>query len=88
MNWPAPALLDMDRFVDGHRAAASCRSAPTRSRRCWSRREAVERHGPPRKGFWIWADDIDFTQRILRHEAGYLVPQSVAVHKTKTAHKP
>jgi hypothetical protein len=47
------------------------------------RRDAVERHGPPRPGFWIWSDDIDFFGRILRDEHGYLVPESVAVHKTQ-----
>jgi GT2 family glycosyltransferase len=52
------------------------------------RRQAVEKYGPPRKGFFIWADDIDFTQRILRYESGYMIPRSVALHKTKTAHKP
>jgi GT2 family glycosyltransferase len=87
MNWPAPALLDVDRFVEG----VENNVVPIRANTFPSllvKREAVERHGPPRKGFWIWADDIDFTQRILRYEPGYLVPQSVALHKTKTAHKP
>ncbi|MDQ5807051.1 MAG: glycosyltransferase family 2 protein [Actinomycetota bacterium] len=87
MNWPAPNVQDMDRFVDGIGQTL----LPIRANTFPSllvKREAVERHGAPRKGFWIWADDIDFTQRILRYEPGYLVPQSVAVHKTKTAHAP
>ena len=87
MNWPSPNLRDVDFFFDG----VDRKLIPIRANTFPSllvRREAVERHGPPRKGFWIWADDIDFTQRILRWEPGYLVPQSVAVHKTKTAHKP
>ncbi len=87
MNWPAPNLTDVDRFVDGvERTLLPIRANTFPS--LLVKREAVERHGPPRKGFWIWSDDIDFTQRILRHEAGYLVPDSVAVHKTETAHKP
>jgi len=87
MNWPGPAMEDFNHFVDG----VERRVMPIRANTFPSllvRREAVEKYGPPRKGFFIWADDIDFTQRILRHEAGYLIPQSVAVHKTKTAHKP
>jgi rhamnopyranosyl-N-acetylglucosaminyl-diphospho-decaprenol beta-1,3/1,4-galactofuranosyltransferase len=87
MNWPAPALLDVDHFIDGVEHGL----VPIRTNTFPSllvKREAVERHGPPRKGFWIWSDDIDFTQRILRYEAGYLVPGSIAIHKTKTAHKP
>jgi rhamnopyranosyl-N-acetylglucosaminyl-diphospho-decaprenol beta-1,3/1,4-galactofuranosyltransferase len=87
MNWPAPAMKDLDLFIDGvERTIIPIRANTFPS--LLVRREAVERHGPPRKGFWIWADDIDFTQRILRDEPGYLVPQSVAVHKTATAHRP
>jgi rhamnopyranosyl-N-acetylglucosaminyl-diphospho-decaprenol beta-1,3/1,4-galactofuranosyltransferase len=87
MNPPAPHPQDMDRFLD----AVSRGLLPIRASTFPSllvRRAAVERHGPPRKGFWIWADDIDFTQRILRHEPGYVVPDSVALHKTTTAHAP
>ncbi len=87
MNWPGLATADFDAFVGG----IEQRVLPIRSNTFPSllvRREAVEKYGPPRKGFFIWADDIDFTQRILRHETGYMIPRSVAVHKTKTAHKP
>lgn len=87
MNPPAPHFGIMEPFIAGiERGVMPIRANTFPS--LLVRREAVERHGPPRKGFWIWADDIDFTQRILRHEAGYLVPESVAVHKTKTPHKP
>ena len=87
MNWPAPNLTDVDFFFEGlERTLVPIRANTFPS--LLVRRTAVERHGAPRKGFWIWADDIDFTQRILRYEAGYLVPQSIALHKTKTAHKP
>ena len=47
-------------------------------------REAVDRFGLPFKQYFIWSDDIEYTARILRREdAGYLVPDSVAHHKTK-----
>ncbi len=49
-------------------------------------REAVETHGLPHKHFFIWSDDIEYTARILRDGHGYLVPASVAHHKTATAH--
>jgi len=52
------------------------------------RTDAVRRHRLPRKDFFLWSDDIDFTARILRRERGYFVPDSVALHKTKTAHNP
>lgn len=87
MNSPAPNLMDIDRFVDGiERNLVPIRASTFPS--LLVRRDAVERHGAPRKGFWIWSDDIDFTQRILRDEPGYLVADSVAVHKTKTPHSP
>ncbi len=48
-------------------------------------RDAIDRHGLPLKHYFIWSDDIEYTARILRREdAGYLVPRSVALHKTKT----
>ncbi|HEX2084881.1 MAG TPA: glycosyltransferase family 2 protein [Solirubrobacteraceae bacterium] len=87
MNWPGLDPRDMDRFVAGiERGALKIRANTFPS--LLVRRDAVDTYGPPRKGFWIWSDDIDFTQRILRHEPGYMIPQSVAVHKTRTAHKP
>jgi GT2 family glycosyltransferase len=88
MNPPAPhPLAGMDRYVDAlQRGLMPIRSTTFPS--ALVRRDAVQRHGPPRKGFWIWSDDIDFFGRIMRDEPGYLVPESVAVHKTKTAHSP
>jgi rhamnopyranosyl-N-acetylglucosaminyl-diphospho-decaprenol beta-1,3/1,4-galactofuranosyltransferase len=47
---------------------------------------ACRRHGLPRKDFFIWSDDIEWTARLLREERGFLVPGSVALHKTATAH--
>jgi rhamnopyranosyl-N-acetylglucosaminyl-diphospho-decaprenol beta-1,3/1,4-galactofuranosyltransferase len=88
MNPPAPhPLIGMDLYIDALQRGLM----PIRSNTFPSvlvRGDAVERHGPPRKGFWIWSDDIDFFGRILRDEHGYFVPESVAVHKTKTAHTP
>jgi rhamnopyranosyl-N-acetylglucosaminyl-diphospho-decaprenol beta-1,3/1,4-galactofuranosyltransferase len=49
-------------------------------------RQAIDRHGLPLRRFFLWSDDIEFTARILRHDAGYLVPASIALHKTQTAH--
>jgi len=50
-------------------------------------RTAVDRFGLPRAEFFIWSDDVEYTARILRREPlGYLVPGSVAEHRTPTAH--
>jgi GT2 family glycosyltransferase len=48
--------------------------------------DACRRHGLPREDFFIWSDDIEWTARLLRDERGFLVPGSVALHKTATAH--
>lgn len=47
---------------------------------------AIDRHGLPRQEFFLQADDIEFTARVLRSEVGYLVPDSVVEHRTATAH--
>ncbi len=46
-------------------------------------RDAVTRHGLPLKRYFLWSDDIEYTARILRHEPGFLVPDSIALHKTR-----
>lgn len=47
-------------------------------------RDAVSELGLPRGGFFIWVDDVEFTARVLRENAGYAVPSSVVVHKSHT----
>jgi GT2 family glycosyltransferase len=49
-------------------------------------RGAVDRHGLPLRRYVLWSDDIEYTARVLRHDAGFVVPASVVVHKTATAH--
>jgi rhamnopyranosyl-N-acetylglucosaminyl-diphospho-decaprenol beta-1,3/1,4-galactofuranosyltransferase len=46
-------------------------------------RRAIDAHGLPLRRYFLWSDDIEYTARVLRHEPGYVVPGSVAVHKTK-----
>lgn len=50
------------------------------------RREAVERFGLPLAHYFIWADDVEFTARVLREAPGYLVPDSLVRHWTKAPH--
>jgi GT2 family glycosyltransferase len=45
-------------------------------------RRAVARHGLPLAHYFLWLDDIEYTGRLLRESAGYLVPESVAIHCT------
>ena len=49
-------------------------------------RTAVDRHGLPLAGYFLWSDDIEYTARILRTDPGYLVPASVAEHRTREPH--
>jgi GT2 family glycosyltransferase len=47
-------------------------------------RDAIDRHGLPFKQYFIWSDDIEYTARVTRREdVAFLVPTSVAHHKTK-----
>jgi rhamnopyranosyl-N-acetylglucosaminyl-diphospho-decaprenol beta-1,3/1,4-galactofuranosyltransferase len=48
------------------------------------RGDMVHRYGLPFRDFFIWADDFEYTARILKEQLGLLVPASVAIHKTKT----
>ncbi|MBD0283658.1 MAG: glycosyltransferase family 2 protein [Thermoleophilaceae bacterium] len=50
------------------------------------RREAIERYGLPAKHFFLWSDDIEYTNRVLREDTGFLVPTSVVEHRTRSPH--
>ena len=45
-------------------------------------RGALERSGMPDSRYPVAGDDIEFTARLLRREAGYLVPGSLVRHET------
>jgi len=49
---------------------------------------AVQRYGFPCSEFFIRADDLEYTGRILRNEKGFWVLNSVAIHKTPTKYTP
>ena len=85
MNLPIIRRRDVAQLV----AAAERGLAPLRAATfvsCLVARAAIERHGLPLAHFFLWADDIEYTARILRREAGFLVPESVVEHRTKTPH--
>lgn len=46
----------------------------------------IEQYGLPVADYFIWADDIEYTARILKHELGVAVPSSVVLHKTAKKH--
>ncbi|WP_251717096.1 glycosyltransferase family 2 protein [Lactobacillus agrestimuris] len=47
------------------------------------KREVVKEIGLPIKEFFIWGDDLEYSQRISNKYPSYLVNTSVVVHKTK-----
>ncbi len=49
-------------------------------------RRAIDISGLPLRRYFLWSDDIEYTARILRRAPGYLVPASVALHKTQQPH--
>lgn len=49
----------------------------------FTKRSVVERVGLPIKEFFIWGDDIEYSQRISKTYPCYLVNDSIVIHKTK-----
>jgi GT2 family glycosyltransferase len=45
-------------------------------------RETVDRWGLPQAAYFIWGEDTEYSTRALRDAPGFLVPESVVVHKT------
>ena len=85
MNRSIPRRRDVDALV----AASGVALLPVRATTFVSLlfdASVVERHGLPRREFFLQGDDIEWTARILRREHGYLVPSSVVEHRTATAH--
>lgn len=85
MNAPVPDRARVERLVRG----AELGLMPLRSATFVSllvHRRAIERYGLPLKHFFMWSDDIEYTGRILKENAGFLVPTSVVEHRTATAH--
>jgi GT2 family glycosyltransferase len=44
-------------------------------------RNSIDQVGYPIKEFFIWGDDVEFTNRITQKRSGYLVTDSVVIHK-------
>jgi rhamnopyranosyl-N-acetylglucosaminyl-diphospho-decaprenol beta-1,3/1,4-galactofuranosyltransferase len=83
MNAPGPDRRSFDRLV----TAAADALLPLRSATFVSllvRRDAIDRHGLPHAHYFIWSDDIEYTARVTRTDAGYVVPASVVTHATGT----
>lgn len=69
--------------------AAAAQTFPIRSATFVSllfHRRFVEEFGLPIFDYFIWADDVEFSGRILRENLGVAVPASVVIHKTIRNH--
>jgi GT2 family glycosyltransferase len=85
MNRPWPRTNQRSEFVHAARVGL----VPVRNASFVStmiHRDAVDRHGLPLAHYFIWHDDTEYTRRMLNHEPGYLVPESVALHWTERAY--
>lgn len=51
-------------------------------------RALIEQIGLPQKEYFIWGDDIEFTQRATQVRAGYFVRDSIVVHASQANPKP
>jgi GT2 family glycosyltransferase len=86
MNAPGFERNRVDRLVDGIEDGLIPLRCATFVSLLVDRR-AVDRYGLPHKQYFIWSDDVEYTARILRDdEEGFLVPRSVAHHRTKSAY--
>ncbi|HWH95417.1 MAG TPA: glycosyltransferase family 2 protein [Baekduia sp.] len=87
MNVPAPRWRDRAQMAEAAgRGLLAVRTATFVSLAV--HREAIDRYGLPLAHYFIWGDDIEFTARVLRHERGYLVPESRVYHWTPEPHAP
>ncbi|TYC48094.1 glycosyltransferase [Weissella muntiaci] len=78
MNMPAP-LNRFDLVPDHPTKEIKLRSATFVS--LLMPRDVVQRIGLPITEFFIWGDDIEYTERARRVAPGYLVPKAVVMHK-------
>lgn len=86
MNFPTPERSRMEGVVHAASRGLMCFRAATFVSLLIHRR-MIDRHGLPLKHFFIWSDDIEYTSRaVLAGDLGYLVPSSIALHDTDTAH--
>lgn len=81
MNVPGPIDGDKKRIFDGGENILAIKHATFVS--TIFKRELVEKIGLPQKEYFIWGDDIEYTERASREMPGYLVRRSIVVHASK-----
>ena len=85
MNVPWPKLDDPEkRYLAAEHATMALRTATFVSVLMESR--LVRQYGLPIADYFIWADDVEYTGRVLKDHFGVLVPASRVLHKTPNKH--
>lgn len=52
------------------------------------KRELIKKIGLPQKEYFIWGDDIEYTERATREMSGYFVRQSIVIHASQFNSEP
>lgn len=81
MNVPAPADGGKTAVFYGHDNLVEIKHATFVS--TIFKRELIEKVGLPQKEYFIWGDDIEFTERSHRTMPGYFVRDSIVIHASK-----
>lgn len=50
--------------------------------------QSIHQYGLPIEKYFIWNDDVEYSGRVLRCAQGYLVADSVVIHKTRDKYTP
>lgn len=80
MNIPRPAWEWVNNVMEDEPIfpLASCSFVS-----CMVNASCIARVGYPIKEFFIWFDDVEYTQRLSAVQPGFLVPKSIVYHETK-----
>ncbi len=49
---------------------------------CFINTKAIKKVGLPIKEFFIWGDDVEYTERLSKYESAYYINNSVVIHKS------
>lgn len=86
MNFPGTITGQRDRIYSGTENWIQIKNATFVS--TIFKRALVKQIGLPQKEYFIWGDDMEFTQRASQQMSGYYVRDSVVVHESQFNAKP
>lgn len=86
MNIPGTMTGHRDRIYSGTENWVQIKNATFVS--TIFKRELIKQIGLPQKEYFIWGDDMEFTQRASQQMSGYYVQDSIVVHESQFNAKP